>query len=258
MTLCCLLPSPVEGTDNTPFKLSVYTLFYDEYEYLHQWIECVSTFADEVLVVYTGSPNLYTSIENHIRGYNVNNIYSVPYIQDCSKYSKEWKQSDIRNYALGKTRNDWTLQLDIDETINGVALKDQIGNRLRDFPELNGFALPTLNLWTNGKVRVDGRWFPDWHWRVMNKKVSYTKGARHITIAELPEVRKIRTTTSILPYMLGRIDCSIVHHKYLKPPVVINSMIRCVDKDVNEFDYYRGLKTASMEDIHLVMDKEVV
>ena len=251
--LSCLPQELPTMTHDTNLGLSVYTLFYDEYQYIHQWIDCVGRFADEAVVVYTGEPRLYDKVAQIVREYRYINIDIVPFTQHCQKYSKEWKQSEIRNFALQATHHYWTLQLDIDEIIAGVAFKARVDQRLREHPELTALALPTLNLWTNGRVRVDGRWFPDWHYRVLSKEVRYTAGARHITIEGLPEVRKTKEAISHLPHMLGNIECSIIHHKYTEKPKLENNAFRCINKDVNEFDYYKGLKTASLEDMKKVM-----
>ncbi len=92
-------------SDDTPIKLSVNLIVFNEERCIERSLNAVSTFADEILVLDTGSTdNTVKIIEEKFP--------NVKLYRD--KWRKDFAYS--RNLLIDKSINDWILSIDADET----------------------------------------------------------------------------------------------------------------------------------------------
>lgn len=92
-------------SDDTPIKLSVNLIVFNEERCIERSLSALSTFADEILVLDTGSTdNTVQIIEEKFP--------NVKLYKD--KWRKDFAYS--RNILINKSSNDWILSIDADET----------------------------------------------------------------------------------------------------------------------------------------------
>ncbi len=85
-------------------KLSICTIFRDEADYLTEFLDCVTPYCDDLVLVDTGSVD---SSQSMIQSYGLS-CHSFPWVDDFSL---------ARNYSLSHAKGDWILQLDCDERV---------------------------------------------------------------------------------------------------------------------------------------------
>lgn len=220
---------------------TIYTLFYNEYEHLDQWIKCCKSINTPFIILYTGATSGVATFKRHM----IPEVQYALFPRDNLKYDN-WDQSFLRNKAIEICEglgSEWVLQMDIDETISSRVLLAVNKFRKDNNDKSLAYAMPTMNLWSNGEVRVDSRFFPDWHYRLFHVSQRYTEGNRHLTLKDQPEVRNYRLLTPMLNNMLCLYDTTIIHWKYMNLRCE-NNKYRCLSKDYSSIkEVSRGAMT---------------
>lgn len=105
------------SSDNEPVKLSVNLIVFNEERCIERCLNAVSNFADEILVLDTGSTDNTVKIIKE-------KFPQVKLFHD--KWRKDFAYS--RNILINKSTNDWILSIDADETAIGefYLIKDLI------------------------------------------------------------------------------------------------------------------------------------
>jgi glycosyltransferase involved in cell wall biosynthesis len=144
---------------NVEMRLTVITPVLNEVTYLPLYLESVTSFAHEVIIVDGGSTD--GSVEL-IRQYQSRfNIRLFEIKQTGMPYSNDWNESIVRNYMLERATGQWIANIDADEVFD-----DRIIARLPDLmstTETNVYQFPFVNFWKDPwTVRVnaptDERW----------------------------------------------------------------------------------------------------
>jgi len=118
-------------------KISACLIVKDEERNISECLQSLVVFADEIIVVDTGSTD---DTINIAKGFT-NKIYSFPWIDDFSA---------ARNYALEKATGDWIVSIDADEIIRNP---QQIHTTLQNIPKNVGGILIELE---SNAHRADG------------------------------------------------------------------------------------------------------
>ncbi len=114
-------------------SLSVCTIFKNEQEFLPEYLQSICPFADDLVLVDTGSQDASLEILQD-RGVK---FHSFEWVDDFSK---------AKNYALSKAQGDWVLFLDADERLlpqDFQILKKNLGDLQKD-----GYFLKVLSVRT--------------------------------------------------------------------------------------------------------------
>lgn len=221
--------------------LSVYTLYRSEdEEFLESWIKNVQELGAEGVIC--SSHNIPIPVCDF-------KLRVIP--QPSERYSKKWYQKDVRNKALDICTGDWILQLDIDENVD-IALKYELEKRNEIYPDIDYYALRTINFWNSyNQIRVDNSFLPDWHWRLFRNRngIQYIGTQRHCCPSCIPDIRSIRAMNFRHPIFMNAYELSLFHKKYLKPRCY-NGIYRCCRKDSNTIEEYnKGVQCFRTEDV---------
>lgn len=95
----------------TTIKISACVIVKNEERNLPRWLECVKAFADEIIVVDTGSEDRTVEIAEAGGA-------AVYYFKWCNDFSA------AKNYALDKATGDWIVFLDADEYFDETGRKE--------------------------------------------------------------------------------------------------------------------------------------
>lgn len=95
----------------TTIKISACVIVKNEERNLPRWLECVKAFADEIIVVDTGSEDRTVEIAKAGGA-------AVYYFKWCNDFSA------AKNYALDKATGDWIVFLDADEYFDETGRKE--------------------------------------------------------------------------------------------------------------------------------------
>jgi len=225
--------------------LSVYTLYRQEdEEFLEGWIQNALAIGDECIII-DGSNTL---------SFNSKKIRVYTHPQSHPRYSGEWQQSEQRNLALAQAKGRWILQLDIDERVNNKA-REVLAKNDYQYSNINVYAVATLNFWeSEGKVRVDSGFFPDWHYRFIrnNRGIQYSTGSRHLSLNVKPDVRCETGIPHNKPYFLCDFACCIGHLKYMKPRL-FGDIYRLNRKEVKTLEqYYKDVVTLPIDAVKVI------
>lgn len=110
-------------SDEEPIKLSVNLIVYNEQRCIERCLSSISTFADEILVLDTGSTDDTVKIIEE-------KFPNVKLFKD--KWRKDFAYS--RNILIDKSSNDWILSIDADETpINEFYLIKDVISLFKNF-----------------------------------------------------------------------------------------------------------------------------
>ena len=121
-------------------------------------LNCIKSleFCDEVILVDNESTDKTASVAKKLGAK----------IFEYKKLANDGNFADIRNFALTKTKCDWVIYLDADETIT-PELKDEILNKLPDAKE-NAFVIARRNFIFNKEFHHSGQ-YPDYVKRIFRK-----------------------------------------------------------------------------------------
>ncbi len=139
----------MEMSNKLPISVSIIT--NNEERILAKTLESVTDFADEIIIVDSGSTDRTIEIAESF---------------GCKVFSEEWKgYAEQKNSSLAKCKNDWILCIDADEVISDELKKSLVGaiNQQKVF-------VFQINRRTHYIDKLLKRaWQPDWKHRLVNK-----------------------------------------------------------------------------------------
>ncbi len=137
-------------------KISACTIAKNEARNIGRWVECVKPFADEIIVVDTGS----TDNTKEIAVAAGAGIYDFIWCNDFAA---------AKNFALDKACGDWIVMLDADEYFDEPSqqkLRSFISNSHHD-KKIAGFITPFLNIDVDNNNNVLSK---SWQMRIFRKE----------------------------------------------------------------------------------------
>lgn len=179
-------------------KISVCAPMLNESFFLYFWLNTVKEFADEIVIIDTGSKDNSRQSVIQFREICPIPIKLIHEDQNAGPFSAQWEQGKTRNKLLGLCSGDIVMPLDIDEIIDpqdGLKIKAIFENT-----QANALDLIWVTFWKDLRhVRVSTPWDMRWYGTPLTKAwrkgtYNYTDEARHcypVPIAE--ELSKIRT-----------------------------------------------------------------
>lgn len=142
-------------------SLTVITPVLNEETFLPLYLESVTSFADEIIIVDGGSTDRSVAIiESYIGAHNIR-LYRK---RQGTAYTDEWNESKVRNFMVDEARGDWIANIDADEIFDD-GLKAALPE-LMSRPNTDVFKFPIVNFWKDPwTVRInapnDERWSND-------------------------------------------------------------------------------------------------
>lgn len=124
-------------------KISACTIAKNEANNIGNWVKCVKPFADEIIVVDTGSEDKTKEIAAAAGA----NVYEFTWCNDFSA---------AKNFALDKATGNWIVMLDADEYFDEpsqIKLRDVIEKNHGD-KKIAGFITPFLNIDVNNNNEI--------------------------------------------------------------------------------------------------------
>ncbi|MBB6734526.1 glycosyltransferase [Cohnella zeiphila] len=165
-------------------SITVITPVLNESTFLPLYLQSVTAFADEVIIVDGGSTDgSIEMIESFASTHPNIRLYLS---MQGTAYTDEWNESDVRNFMVDQAKGDWIANIDADEVFDDAfqstvpALLPQLDADVLMFPMINFWKDP----WT---VRVnapnDERWSNDIirMWR-NGKGIRYRDQKHHCTL----------------------------------------------------------------------------
>jgi glycosyltransferase involved in cell wall biosynthesis len=136
-------------------KISVVTPVLNERRFIAGWYQNARKFADEILVIDTGSIDGTYEWLQAIRNEDYKlNAYRWP--ETYLPY--QWPEHDIRNWTLKSASGDWIVMLDTDDMVDDAFIENL--NELSDAKWLIG-RFPYLQFWGDyGHLRARDFWPP--------------------------------------------------------------------------------------------------
>lgn len=190
-------------------KLSVIVPVLNEETFIPLYVESVSAFADEIIMVDGGSTDGSLEIAARLEKNYPVRLITMP--QAGLPYSDDWNESKVRNFLIDQACGDWIMNLDIDE-VPGDSFKEKLPE-LMSQSEFDVFQFPFFNFWRDPwTLRInspgDERWSNDIirMWR-SGTGIRYKDEKHHCTL-EAGEGKSIWS----LPR--GRVDVGIYHYHY--------------------------------------------
>ncbi|WP_028559708.1 glycosyltransferase [Paenibacillus pinihumi] len=164
-------------------SLTVITPVLNEETFLPLYLESVTSYADEVIIVDGGSTdNSISIIESYAARFNVRLFRN----KQGTAYSDEWNESEVRNFMVDEAQGDWIANIDADEIFDD-AWKTIMPHRMAS-TKADVFLFPIINFWKDPwNVRVntanDERWSNDIvrMWR-NGKGIRYRDQKHHCTL----------------------------------------------------------------------------
>lgn len=145
-------------------KLSVIAPILNEETFLPFYLESVTSFADEILIVDGGSTDRSLEL---ISGYQKkSNIRLFKILQSGMPYSDDWNESKVRNFLVDQATGDWIIALDADEILDDCFMK--VYRELMSQPDIIAYGFPLICFWRDPwTVRInapgDERWSTNVH-----------------------------------------------------------------------------------------------
>jgi len=195
--------------------VSLAMIVFNEQKHMRALLTNVYDMFDEIAIVDGGSTDKTVgAIQGFAAQMGDRKIKIYTKSQRGRRYSNSWKQNQHRNYALSKCTGDWIFTIDADERLDS-----NVRERLEWYinnTDKHAFAMPTHHYWdTDKQIRIDGRWYPDYHYRAWKRKAAiYSPHKRHCypVIKGYPDVRKVTEEESRAPY-----TDIIIHHYHHVP-----------------------------------------
>ena len=137
-------------------KISACTIAKNEAKNIERWVKCVKPFADEIIVVDTGSND---------------NTKEIALAAGASIYDFVWCNdfAAAKNFALDKASGDWIVMLDADEYFDELSqqkLRSFISRNHHD-KKIAGFITPFLNIDVDDNNNVLSR---SWQMRIFRRE----------------------------------------------------------------------------------------
>ncbi|MCM3270692.1 glycosyltransferase [Paenibacillus elgii] len=164
-------------------SLTVITPVLNEQTFLPLFLQSVTSFADEIIIVDGGSTDSSVDIIQSFAGKH--NIRLFVKKQGMA-YSDEWNESEVRNFMIDEARGDWIANIDADEIFD-EGLNEILPVKMKQ-AAADVFLFPIVNFWRDlWTVRVnapnDERWSNDIvrMWR-NGKGIRYRDQKHHCTL----------------------------------------------------------------------------
>jgi glycosyltransferase involved in cell wall biosynthesis len=150
--------------DSDPIQITVCIITLNEEEALPRCLESVKSFADEIIIVDSGSTDRTESIA---RAYGARFVY-----QEWLGYGKQ------KNFAFELATMKWIFSIDADEEVSPELCKNilRLKKQGRRHPPA-AFEICRLPFY-QGKWIYHGDWYPDWLPRLFQKYKAKTVGGR--------------------------------------------------------------------------------
>lgn len=236
--------SQIQSNEN--ITISSFSIILNEQKNIKAMLENISPLFDEIVLVDGGSEDETVKIiTQYIKQTKSKHIKLFVRPQEGDRYSKQWNQTEQRNFALKQCTSDWVMMLDADERLD-AAFKKIVRDIVRSRRSL-AYAMPKYHYWqSEDKIRVDGWWFPNYSYRLWKnfEGIKYEKKARHCQpiIVNMPCVLNHRKLEDRGPFLLYPI-----HHLHYVNPAKYGDFFRANDKDVKTFDELKkNLKVKSV------------
>ena len=145
-------------------KISACTIAKNEEKNIARWVENVRTFADEIIVVDTGSEDQTREITRTVGA----SLYEFVWCDDFS---------EAKNFALDQCHGDWVAFLDVDEYFDKKSqqkLRVIISKYDKD-EKIAGFMIPNCNIDENNSNTVLSK---DWRLRLFRRKADLRYAGR--------------------------------------------------------------------------------
>lgn len=167
---------------NKKATISLHSIIFNEQHFVGGFLQNVYQVFDEIIIVDGGSSDKTIEIvRNFKRDYDKDNkikLFIRP--QRGLRYSKDWNQSDQRNFALAQCTKQWCFMMDADERLD-KGFKENLRPLLSSERAL-AYALPKYHYWLGlNQIRIDQIWFPNYGYRIWknDRKIQYEKKSRH-------------------------------------------------------------------------------
>ncbi|PWW02771.1 glycosyltransferase involved in cell wall biosynthesis [Paenibacillus cellulosilyticus] len=143
-------------------SLTVITPVLNEETFIPIFLESVTMFADEIIIVDGGSVDRTVEWIESYR--DKANIRLYTHKQTGMPYSDDWNESEVRNFMVAKATSDWIANLDVDEIFDDRFA--EVLPVLMEDKEMNVYQFPFVNFWRDLKtIRInaqgDARWSND-------------------------------------------------------------------------------------------------
>lgn len=184
-------------------SVSVTIITLNEEKNLPRCLESVKNFADEMVIVDSGSTDRTVEIAKKYGA----KIYE-------RKFDNYGNQ---KNYAVNKANSKWILSLDADEVVTKELAKE-IREIIKN-SEYNGYLVPRRNILLGKEIKYT-RWSPDTHIWLWRKGKGRWKGEVHEEVVVEGEV--------------GRLNNAKIHYQYETVSEFLEMMNKFTDKMADE------------------------
>lgn len=189
--------------------LTVITPVLNEASFLPLYLESVTSYAHEIIIVDGGSTD--GSLELIRQYQNRNNIRLFEIKQTGMPYSDDWNESIVRNFMIERATGQWIANIDVDEVFDdrfAVQLP-----QLMSATDTDVYQFPFINFWENPwKIRInapnDERWSNDiirlWRHRM---GIHYKSQKHHCTL-------QLKDGGSIWSTHRAHVEIPLYHYHY--------------------------------------------
>lgn len=165
--------------------VSVAVVCKDEEDRIESCLASAAAFADEIVVVDSGSADKTLEIARRFTD---------------KIFSREWKGwRDQKKWAADQCRNEWVLTLDADEAVSDE-LREEIAAEFAAGPRANGYTMPRKTFYQGRWIRHSG-WYPDRKLRLYKRGVARFGGDDPHEVIEVPDP-------------VGHFNGDLIHHTY--------------------------------------------
>lgn len=165
---------------NSQNKISFYVITKNEEKNIKRCLKSIKNVADEIVVVDSGSSDHTVSIAKNFGA----RVFKIKFNDSLS---------ELRNFALSKTRYDWVLTLDSDEVLS-PQLQQIIPKIIRQY-NCSGFWFTRRHYITPQKYLKHGYFYPDYQLRLFRNKKNLSYAGRLHEKLNIP-----KQDTCYLPY----------------------------------------------------------
>jgi glycosyltransferase involved in cell wall biosynthesis len=169
-------------------RLSVCVITHNEEANIRRTLASVKDFADEMLVVDSGSTDRTVAVAQEL---------------GARVFTELWKGfAAQKNSAMAKATGDWILSLDADEEVSPelAASINALLKSEKSSPQFDGYEMPRRNLYLNRWIKRSG-YYPDRKLRLVRRGTGeFENRAVHESMHMNGKV--------------GRLDGDLIHHAY--------------------------------------------
>jgi glycosyltransferase involved in cell wall biosynthesis len=147
-------------------RLSVVLPVLNEETFLPLYLDSVTKYADEVIIIDGGSKDKSLEV---IKSYQKKfNVRLFEQSQSGLPYTDDWNESEVRNFLLDQAKGEWIAAIDVDEIFDDnirtvlPRLLSQKSKNILEFPFVDFWKDPWTirinaqgdNAWSNSKIRI--------------------------------------------------------------------------------------------------------